>query len=44
MTDARVQLEPGPEHPITVEPFASHVVVRSGSAMIAETIELQPVG
>jgi uncharacterized protein (DUF427 family) len=37
MTDARVQLEPGPDHPITVEPFASHVIVPSGSAVIAET-------
>jgi uncharacterized protein (DUF427 family) len=37
MPDARVQLEPGPDHPITVEPFTSHVVVRSGSTVIAET-------
>src|SRR3984957_3557034 len=37
MPDARVQLESGPNHPITVEPFDSHVVVRSGSTMIAET-------
>jgi uncharacterized protein (DUF427 family) len=37
MTDTRTHLEPGPGHPITVEPFSSHVVVRSGSAVIAET-------
>jgi uncharacterized protein (DUF427 family) len=37
MPEARVRLEPGPDHPITVEPFTSHVVVRSGSTVIAET-------
>jgi uncharacterized protein (DUF427 family) len=37
MTDVRIQLEPGPDHPISVEPFASHVVVRSGTTLIAET-------
>jgi uncharacterized protein (DUF427 family) len=37
MTDTRIQEAPGPDHPITVEPFASHVVVRSGSTVIAET-------
>jgi uncharacterized protein (DUF427 family) len=37
MTDTRTQLEPGPDHPITVEPLPSHVVVRSGSTVIAET-------
>ncbi|HEY1832407.1 MAG TPA: DUF427 domain-containing protein [Acidimicrobiales bacterium] len=37
MTDTRSQLEPGPDHPITVEPFSSHLVVRSGSTVIAET-------
>lgn len=37
MTDTRVRLEPGPDHPITVEPLLSHVVVRSGSTVIAET-------
>jgi uncharacterized protein (DUF427 family) len=37
MTDTRIQIEPGPDHPITVEPFSSHVVVRSGSTVIAET-------
>jgi uncharacterized protein (DUF427 family) len=37
MTDTRMKLEPGPDHAITVEPFSSHVVVRSGSTVIAET-------
>jgi uncharacterized protein (DUF427 family) len=37
MTDTRIRLEPGPDHPITVEPFLSHVIVRSGSTLIAET-------
>ena len=37
MTDTRLQLEPGPDHPISVEPFSSHVVVRSGSTIVAET-------
>jgi uncharacterized protein (DUF427 family) len=37
MTDTRIHLEPGPDHPITVEPFASHVVVRSGSTVIGES-------
>jgi uncharacterized protein (DUF427 family) len=37
MTETRTQLEPGPDHPITVEPFSSHVIVRSGSTLIAET-------
>jgi uncharacterized protein (DUF427 family) len=37
MTDTRIRIEPGPDHPITVEPFTSHVVVRSGSSVIAET-------
>ena len=37
MTETRIQLEPGPDHPITVEPLVSHVVVRSGSIVIAET-------
>ena len=47
MTNARIQLEPSPDHPITVEPFASHMVVRSGSTVIAETdraIELREAG
>jgi uncharacterized protein (DUF427 family) len=37
MTETRTHLEPGPDHPITVEPLASHVIVRSGSTVIAET-------
>jgi uncharacterized protein (DUF427 family) len=37
MTETRIQKEPGPDHPITVEPFTSHVVVRSGSTVIAES-------
>jgi uncharacterized protein (DUF427 family) len=37
MTDTHIRLEPGPDHPITVEPFPSHVVVRSGAFVIAET-------
>jgi uncharacterized protein (DUF427 family) len=37
MTDTRIQKETGPDHPITVEPLASRVVVRSGSTVIAET-------
>jgi uncharacterized protein (DUF427 family) len=37
MTDSRPRLTPGPDHPITVEPSAAHVVVKSGSVVIAET-------
>jgi uncharacterized protein (DUF427 family) len=37
MTATRTEMKPGPDHPITVEPFTSHVVVRSGSTVIAET-------
>jgi uncharacterized protein (DUF427 family) len=37
MTETHTRLEPGPDHPITVEPISSHVVVRSGSTVIAET-------
>lgn len=37
MTDARPRLTPGPDHPITVEASRSHVVVRNGSVVIAET-------
>src|ERR1700733_499178 len=47
MTEARIRLEPGPDHPITVEPFASHLVVRSGSTLLAETdraVELREAG
>jgi uncharacterized protein (DUF427 family) len=36
MTDKPVKL-PGPDHPITVEPAASRVVVRAGGKTIADT-------
>jgi len=37
MTDTRIRKVPGPDHPITTEPLSSHVVVRSGTTVIAET-------
>jgi uncharacterized protein (DUF427 family) len=37
MTDARPHLTPGPDHPITLERSTAHVVVSSGSVVIAET-------
>ena len=37
MTDTRVHKTPGPDHPITLERSPCHVVVRSGSIVIAET-------
>ncbi len=37
MTDTRTRLTPGPDHPITVERWPGHVVVRNGSVVIAET-------
>ncbi len=37
MTHPRPQMTPGPDHPITLERSPSHVVVRSGSVVIAET-------
>jgi uncharacterized protein (DUF427 family) len=37
MTDARTQLLPGPDHPITVERWPGHVTVRRGTVVIAET-------
>ena len=37
MTDTRPHMTPGPDHPITVERSPGHVVVRSGSVVIAET-------
>jgi len=37
MTDARPHKTPGPDHPITLERSSAHVVVRSGSVVIAET-------
>jgi uncharacterized protein (DUF427 family) len=33
----KVQKEPGPGHPITIEPSTEHVVVRSGDTVIADT-------
>ena len=37
MSETRPVLEPGPDHPITIERFVDHVVVRQGSVVIAET-------
>jgi uncharacterized protein (DUF427 family) len=37
MTDTRVHKTPGPDHPITLERSPCHVVVRSGSVVIAES-------
>jgi uncharacterized protein (DUF427 family) len=37
MSDDRPVLEPGPDHPITIEPHQGHVTVRHGAAVIAET-------
>ncbi len=37
MTDNRPHMIPGPDHPITVERSPAHVVVRSASAVVAET-------
>ena len=37
MTDTRPRLEPGPDHPITIQPSSGRVTVRRGSAVIAET-------
>jgi uncharacterized protein (DUF427 family) len=37
MTDSRPHKTPGPDHPITLQPSPAHVVVRSGSLVIAET-------
>jgi uncharacterized protein (DUF427 family) len=37
MSDTRPVLEPGPDHPITIEPHEGHVTVRRGDAVIAET-------
>jgi len=37
MTDSRPHKTPGPDHPITLERTRAHVVVRSGSVVIAET-------
>jgi uncharacterized protein (DUF427 family) len=37
MTDTRPHKTPGPDHPIALERSLSHVVVRSGTVIIAET-------
>jgi uncharacterized protein (DUF427 family) len=37
MSDSRPVIEPGPDHPITIEPHAGHVTVRRGATVIAET-------
>jgi uncharacterized protein (DUF427 family) len=37
MTDTRPHLTPGPDHLITLQRSASHVVVSSGDVVIAET-------
>ncbi len=34
---SRPVLEPGPDHPITMEPHRGHVTVRGGAAVVAET-------
>jgi uncharacterized protein (DUF427 family) len=37
MTNPRTRLEPGPDHPIAIDPKPGHVTVRRGSAVIAES-------
>jgi uncharacterized protein (DUF427 family) len=37
MTDTRVRKTPGPDHPISLTPSPAHIVVRSGSVVIADT-------
>jgi uncharacterized protein (DUF427 family) len=37
VNDSRRVLEPGPEHPITIEPHRGQVTVRRGSAVVAKT-------
>jgi uncharacterized protein (DUF427 family) len=37
MSDARPRKTPGPDHPITIEPSSSRVVVTSGQTVIAES-------
>jgi uncharacterized protein (DUF427 family) len=37
VSDNRPVLEPGPDHPITIEPHRGHVTVRRGGAVIAES-------
>jgi uncharacterized protein (DUF427 family) len=47
MTDTRRRLDPGPAHPITIEPHPSHVTIHAGALLVAETdraIELREAG
>jgi uncharacterized protein (DUF427 family) len=47
MSDSRPILEPGPDHPITIDPHRGHVTVRRGAAVIAKTdlaLELHEAG
>lgn len=47
MTDTRPRLEPGPAHPITLQPHLSHVTIHAGALLIAATdraIELREAG
>ncbi len=37
MTDARPRLEPGPDHPISIEHATEQVTVRVGDAVVAES-------
>ena len=37
MTDTRIKRLVGPDHPITVAPFASRVIVHHGSAVLADS-------
>jgi uncharacterized protein (DUF427 family) len=37
MPDDRLHLLPGPDHPISLEPSSSHIVVQDGSRVIAKT-------
>ncbi len=37
MTDTRPRLIPGPDHPITLNAFGPHVIVRAGPVVVAET-------
>ena len=36
---SRTVLEPGPQHPITVEPTSGRVTARAGNTLIAETTD-----
>jgi uncharacterized protein (DUF427 family) len=37
MSESRTVLEPGPDHPISIEPHQGRVTVQRGSVVIAET-------